>query len=80
MGETFSSRLLGFVVKYRIFKDAFAGCESLRTVYVEGDKIEWMGWVPEWVAVVKGSPPDGSRDILRCCTNCFLCMIKKSHL
>ncbi len=45
---------------YYVSEDAFAGCESLRTVYVEGDKIEWMGWVPEGAEVVVGNPPDSS--------------------
>ena len=40
---------------YHVSEDAFAGCESLRTVYVEGNKIEWMGWVPEGVEVIDGN-------------------------
>ncbi len=45
---------------YFVSEDAFEGCESLRTIYVEGDRIEWMGWVPEGAEIVKGSHSAGS--------------------
>ncbi len=43
-------------VRY-VSDDAFQGCESLRRVYVEGDKLEDMHWVPEGAEVVRGRPP-----------------------
>ncbi len=42
---------------YYVSDDVFQGCDGLRRIYVEGDKLEDMYWVPEGAEVVHGHPP-----------------------